>query len=552
MTQPLPPDLSAQRFAMRLLLGACVFLLLGVHTRGIDPDELEHLHAGFCVWNGEVPYRDFFEHHAPALYYLIQPLFLCFGPTLTVLWCGRLLMLGFSVGTLWLTKRLAERTYGESAGWMAAALLAIGTIFISKGNELRPDVPATFFIIGAANVALLRQSDRSWRHLWCVGALLGLATLFTQKGIVPAVGLIFALGVLTAIRPAPPSVAVGNNFIIRGIRTMGDAVVGMVLVWLLTGELFACAGAGRDFWISTWYQLWTWNVRSGRWEYLRPTLLGDMTMWFAAVVEAVSVIRQLKHGGSGDSRLAILIVALIGAASIPAVKAAYPQYYLLWMPFVAILAAGTVCRFLQPAEGRSHRGWLAGAALVLGGIQIFGWLRAFHLGSRGPFPRLTAGPELQIFFAIVIALLSLTVVVSAWKDKQFAARCCLCLLGMAYGLLRLFDQALWSNGAQAAAMERVHARIAVGERVFDGFTGLGALRPHAWYYWWINPYSLALVPPEELQTGLLERLQAAPPAGILVDDNLKLLPEPIWDWIVENYEPTDDGPLWIPKSKQIR
>ena len=37
-------------------------------------DNVEHLHSSWLIWQGEIPYRDFFEHHNPLLWYLSAPL----------------------------------------------------------------------------------------------------------------------------------------------------------------------------------------------------------------------------------------------------------------------------------------------------------------------------------------------------------------------------------------------------------------------------------------------------------------------------------------------
>lgn len=37
-------------------------------------DHVEHLHAAWLVWQGEVPYRDFFEHHNPLLWFILAPI----------------------------------------------------------------------------------------------------------------------------------------------------------------------------------------------------------------------------------------------------------------------------------------------------------------------------------------------------------------------------------------------------------------------------------------------------------------------------------------------
>src|SRR5437762_6666300 len=63
---------SAQKAALRWILGisGVFFLALRVFVlqkRYYDTDELEHLHAAWSVAQGQVLYKDFFEHHGPLL-----------------------------------------------------------------------------------------------------------------------------------------------------------------------------------------------------------------------------------------------------------------------------------------------------------------------------------------------------------------------------------------------------------------------------------------------------------------------------------------------------
>ena len=37
-------------------------------------DNVEHLHTSWIIWMGEMPYRDFFQHHNPLMWYLFAPL----------------------------------------------------------------------------------------------------------------------------------------------------------------------------------------------------------------------------------------------------------------------------------------------------------------------------------------------------------------------------------------------------------------------------------------------------------------------------------------------
>jgi hypothetical protein len=74
---------DANRLRARVLAIATIVFAAGswflVHRR-FDIDELEHAHAAWCVAQGLIPYRDFFEHHPPALYLLSAPLFRAMSP----------------------------------------------------------------------------------------------------------------------------------------------------------------------------------------------------------------------------------------------------------------------------------------------------------------------------------------------------------------------------------------------------------------------------------------------------------------------------------------
>ncbi|RPI76765.1 MAG: hypothetical protein EHM42_14505, partial [Planctomycetaceae bacterium] len=162
---------------MALLLGIQAFQ---IPRRGIDPDELEHLHAAFCVWHNQIPYRDFFEHHAPALYWLAQPAFWLTGASLDTLWLLRAAMWCCSAATVWQVLRIGRHLGLTRAAETAAFWFVWSSIFQWKSLEFRPDVPATLLICGAI-ASLIRHRSGNVTAAVCAG----LATLFTQKAIVP-------------------------------------------------------------------------------------------------------------------------------------------------------------------------------------------------------------------------------------------------------------------------------------------------------------------------------------------------------------------------------
>lgn len=527
-----------------LIVTACALQAYEISHRGIDPDELEHLHAAYCVSRGEVPYRDFFEHHGPAVYYVLLPLLKLCGPQMSVLWIARLAMWCCSLTTLWIAGGLAHRWGGDRARLLAMLLLACSTVFHTKGIELRPDVPAMLLLLLAVSRFAYATGGGCWRRFLYVGSLAGLAMLFTQKSVVPAAAIMAAACLSRVITRAPESESVGTIL----SRVAVPLAAGIALVWGIAALLFAFAGAANDFWHSTWYQLWIWPVRSSRWENLRPTLAGDLTIWLAAVVEISGIFKNFRSPEMWkDQRGAVSVIAALCITSLAFVKAAFPQFYLLWMPLLACLAAHQIVGLCERlAERRAVLTVIvAGECLVL--VEFILWRRAFRAGAAGALPRLAELELVNVLVLLALGIALVSVVVAARREKWEAALLLLAGLGMGYAALRNVDSALWSNRDQVAAIEAVNRQVPPEGRVLDGFTGYAVLRPHAWYFWWINPYSLALVPEQDLEVRLLIRLEESPPAAVLFDQNVELLPRHVLDWIQIHYEPGEPAVLWLPR-----
>ena len=72
-----PRSMSLRRRAWAglaaVLLGALALRAGLTLHRYYDTDELEHMHAALLVAHGNLPFRDFFEHHGPLLYSILAP-----------------------------------------------------------------------------------------------------------------------------------------------------------------------------------------------------------------------------------------------------------------------------------------------------------------------------------------------------------------------------------------------------------------------------------------------------------------------------------------------
>lgn len=520
------------------LVLACSLQTIEIRFRGIDPDEFEHLHAAYEVYRGQVPYRDFFEHHGPLLYYAVQPAFWIGGPEISALWWGRFAMWCCSLGILALTASVTTKIAGSQLGLPAATLLAWTSIFHAKGIELRPDVPAALLLM--AGVVLVLAPAADWRRWLAAGVLCGLATLFTQKSIVLAAGLALAVCVQEVVARRHR----------QWLLPIAAFSIGGLFSWCLAVAAFSAQGAASEFVQRTIVQLVTWPVRSGRWEHLRPTLAADLTVWAAAIAAIVGALARRQTANRGEGGRFIAVAGLFCIASITWTKATYPQFYFLWMPLLASLAAQELAAWSDRLDEGNGIFWLRAAGCALLALQFELLRRAILPGRTGALPHLAAEVTRSGSHLLVLGIAAAAAVaVGLWllsTRRSRAVVAAVAVSGMFHAILRNVDAALWSNRDQVVAVALVNRSVGENETVFGGFTGYAALRQHAYYYWWINEYSLALMSPEEQNERLLAELQNAPPAAMVFDSYLDLLPGPVTDWLRENYAPDDSAPwLWL-------
>lgn len=59
--------------ALLIISAFFAILVYGITVRS-NGDNIEHLHESWLIWKGLVPYRDFFQHHNPLIWYIFSPL----------------------------------------------------------------------------------------------------------------------------------------------------------------------------------------------------------------------------------------------------------------------------------------------------------------------------------------------------------------------------------------------------------------------------------------------------------------------------------------------
>jgi hypothetical protein len=323
------------------LLFALALRVALVERRYFDTDETVHLHAALLVAHGNVPFRDFFFHHGPALAYLLAPLAAAVPGSTALALAARALMSAAWLGLLgFAARRRPDADPLEGAA--AAVLLAFFGAFALKSVEVRPDVPAALLLSAAMyfSASWKRRGAGAW-----AGLALALGVWFSPKIVFAAAGLLAAA--LWRRRGARGG---ARAFALQFVAAVA-AVGALGLAW------FAARGSLGGLW--NLYVLFNARFRSGAAAWpttLRPSLALDPLAWALGM-------GGLWRWRRRPEEASVLVAALAGLFVSPS---AYPQYLLFAAPALCALAASALDGWVRAGRAPARRAALAGAALALG------------------------------------------------------------------------------------------------------------------------------------------------------------------------------------------
>src|SRR4051812_20344448 len=364
--------------ATAAVLLACVALL---PHRELDPDELEHAHAAWLWFKGTVPYKDFFEHHTPWYYYALRPFFnwfdvdgsfdsarrfLVFGRALSLVPTVASVLLVWAIGRLWNDRR---------TGLVAGLLLVSQPFVIRKAVEMRPDVLALPFFLGALWLLLRgleRGTDSAARGLrWFLGAglCLGGGVMCTQKMLFVLPGALAGLGIW--------SLSVGLKAARARILSAPVFLLGVCVPAVVTWAAFAAQQAGGDFIADNFLLNAEWkHTATHQLRRLLETSGPVLALGLLGVCLSLSRFVGSAPRRHGDLLLVCILVGLfVGVLVVPS---AHRQYYLMPLPIICLFAAQGLFWIVERARERARAPLFALAAIALAVLPALALRDGFH------------------------------------------------------------------------------------------------------------------------------------------------------------------------------
>lgn len=104
-------------------------------------DTTEHIHASYLVSIGKIPYKDFFEHHNPLLWYLFAPIAKIFYRNPIILPVAQSIGVCGHLSVIWLVYKINKRFIYEAKAAKLCLIILITVPYLWVNiATLRPDI----------------------------------------------------------------------------------------------------------------------------------------------------------------------------------------------------------------------------------------------------------------------------------------------------------------------------------------------------------------------------------------------------------------------------
>lgn len=324
-----------------IVLAAVWLIAFGIIGRPMDHDEVEHLHSAWLVGQGQIPFRDFWQHHSPMMYVLFAPLVKAGIDPIYIPLLAKTVVLALMAGLAVLCWFMARFIWGADARAKTYGLLWIALLPLAEFFTPRPDAVATALVFAGLFVLVHPGRYTVLRYL-VAGFLQGLGLSFSPK-----LYLVLLAPVIASLRHSRWRAL--PKLIVFGVGVVAGAVP--LLVYLLRHDLVA------EFW--EWVIQFNLKHQVPAGFQFHPVFLG---LGLAGAWKLLSRVRGL----SGEPALLLLLAYLfVGIAALQNPLLHIYYYAAPWMILTAVMASSMSVSDLLERAVRHSRSATAAAALGL-------------------------------------------------------------------------------------------------------------------------------------------------------------------------------------------
>jgi len=480
------------RVVIALALTAAAVRLIFLHfLHPLNWDEIEYWRATSWIADGRLPFRDFWEHHTPLMWFLFAPFAMLtdtpgVGAVIGLRWAQVLVW----IGTFWLANLFMRGAgIGRFARWAAMSLALSSSLLMIPAVEYRVDSLGCMLVMAGL---VLVQRER----FFLAGAVFCLAG-FANIRLGPMLVVAVLLVLLTRKLRAAPIVAGGFA-----------ALAACLAFFAATGSLQQLY---QQVWVENLAEKYATPVQAGfihrilvpfgvriigsdRLFELAAVDVGGVTVLLTGVAGLWLALRRWRERGDLFN---LSVLALTNLFFTAYMKFIYNYHFalvvVLFVPLIAMVI--DVCHPERRARDLGGRGG------------------AEHSDTRSPL-------GYRVVFAVLLLAWCVNAFASVFRGKE---------LDRAY---------------QDLIMREVHTRTKPGDAVFSGIPW--GLRREAAYWFWFLPELPRQLVPQKLARPYEMR---EPPAAVVFDHNLLLwlgrIQRELAPYLIRHYIPVWRE-LWIP------
>jgi hypothetical protein len=523
--------------------------------RWFNADELEHLHATWCLAQGMVPYRDYFEHHTPLLYAMLAPVLALMKPeasydaAINAILACRWIMYALGCLILYLTYRLGREMHSRTAGLLAVIFTLSTMMFIDRTTEIRPDmlsVPAMLATLILTTRAFHPNSKFRNSQFFLAGILSALSILATPKTLFFLDG--YALAFIVLLYKQNPTWR-------HRIQQLAIYLVGVAIPFALTLVIFATFNGAAEFVTHNFLLNAHWKFHLDKWEqihnlaYENPLLVALGTAGLLQALSTPLFNRKSKNGipKSANPLPALSLLALIFGIKI--IPVPYTEYFLMLIPLLAIYQSILLLQTIIYLKRKISLRTLRELTPFILAFIIFIVIIIF---ITPPF-----APSITEKFAWLLTLP--TALYLLRKQSRPLALLLLVTMMLLFPIRRFLTllpatrnetaERSPNNNAQKLALAYIHSKTDPPDPVFDGWHNMSApFRPHAFHYFFLHREIRPMLP-QSTWDQLLSDLttQKIDPVLVIMDRDNRALPPPIVNHFETHYQPTEIDYIWSRK-----
>jgi hypothetical protein len=515
-----------------------------LRVREFDPDEFEHLHGVWCISQGFLPYRDYFEHHTPWFHLCVAPFlhfftvsnnandavsFLFFARTLMCLFAAFILLCTFWLGKVW------KNTY---VGLVGVVFISLTLMFLEKTLEVRPDLLSTGFWIASlvATMEAVRSGtgmSRKTSLLFALsGLLLGSSIMCSQKILMALPS--FTVAMLWYWFDARSHATVGRRF-----TNLLWQLTGLCVPFLITSAYFLANNGLSQFIEYNFLLNFKLHIPYTPTNYLprlvrqNPLIVAMAVMGFAQAFVLMFRRDEFRRGGY------VLVLNFLGTlAMVFVIPLPNRQYFLIFLPLGAVLAASFFIDLVQRAP--SLVSWCARKGprpetCTFVSILFFLAVLIYTVSSAKPHMR----------YLVLWGVASATALVLFLFQLRYWASAILILALSVYPLVQMRKSAETTNKETLRQLRYVIENTSPTDVCMDGWTGLGVFRPHAFFFYFPHADLRASIP-DSMKNEFVSNLRSSriTPKLVFFDDQVRLLSPEIAAFVEEHYVPVGLGLIW--------